>query len=157
MSTNGERFRAAYDEHVSSHVRPTGLNYELAAAKYDAVTAKRIAELEALLVDWQKAEANGDQLGTCSVCGDFRAVDECDPETGALACQRCQANELQERLAKLEAALGFAVTQLEGTAELLLEEEVRGEEDGINDIREWTHEIRTGLLKDKHDLAIAFD
>ena len=56
------------------------------------------------LADWRKAQANGDELGTCSVCGDFRGVDECDQETGALACQRCQVEAFRVRLAKHEEA-----------------------------------------------------
>jgi CRISPR/Cas system-associated protein Cas10 (large subunit of type III CRISPR-Cas system) len=57
------------------------------------------------LADWRKAQANGDELGTCSVCGDFRAVDEADHETGSLICQRCQVEAFRVRLAKHEAIL----------------------------------------------------
>lgn len=70
------------------------------------------------------------------------------------AIREAELNELRDalpevlgRLEKLEEALGYAVTQLEGANDLLLEEEVRGEEDGVQDIRDWIHETRVDLLK----------
>lgn len=71
---------------------------------------------------------------------------DCDPDGNEPVW--LPVRRMRDRLAKLEAALGYAVTQLEAANELLFEEEVRGEEDGVQIMRDWIHEIRAGLLKD---------
>jgi hypothetical protein len=68
-------------------------------------------------------------------------------ETAQRELVEVERDTLRERLAKLEDALGYAVTHLEAANELLFEEEVRGEEDGVGDIRTWIHEVRSTLLK----------
>jgi hypothetical protein len=111
-------------------------------------SAARERALRDRLANWSKAEANGDELATCGSCGDFRAVAH-DDETGGSICQRCESDRLRDRLAKLEAALAFGLTQLETANELLFQEGARDEEDGVGEMRAWIHAIRAGLLKDK--------
>lgn len=61
---------------------------------------------------------------------------------------QAERDALRDRLAKLEDALGYAVTQLEAANELISDEDLWADDDGVQDVRDWIHGIRSTLLKE---------
>ncbi len=68
-----------------------------------------------------------------------------------LKAMATRVDEQAERLAKLETALDQSLKYLDEANDLLEEEEVRGEEDGVGKIRAWIGQTRVVQLNDTKD------